>query len=131
MRMPELRRIFVMGFCFTAPFMTIGGLWAGPYFTEVQHLGHAEASLALLAMVIGLHIGTWGYGVLERLAPSRRRLVLTGVAIEVACLALLTVWPAAPLPLAVVVLFAFSRSEARRVGQECVSTCRSRWSPYH
>ncbi|MFQ5567755.1 MAG: MFS transporter, partial [Paracoccaceae bacterium] len=31
MRMPELRRIFAMGFCFTAPFMTVGGLWAGPY----------------------------------------------------------------------------------------------------
>src|SRR3546814_10627241 len=27
-----------------------------------------------------------------------------------------------------VVLF---RSEERRVGKECVSTCRSRWSPYH
>src|SRR3546814_18005626 len=24
-----------------------------------------------------------------------------------------------------------NRSEARRVGQECVSTCRSRWAPYH
>src|SRR3546814_10730470 len=23
------------------------------------------------------------------------------------------------------------RSEARRVGNACVSTCRSRWSPYH
>src|SRR3546814_18451213 len=23
------------------------------------------------------------------------------------------------------------RSEARRVGKACVSTCRSRWSPYH
>src|SRR3546814_21057782 len=23
------------------------------------------------------------------------------------------------------------RSEARRVGKECVSPCRSRWSPYH
>src|SRR3546814_19123533 len=23
------------------------------------------------------------------------------------------------------------RSEERRVGQECGSTCRSRWSPYH
>src|SRR3546814_19301235 len=23
------------------------------------------------------------------------------------------------------------RSEARRVGKECVSTCRSRWSPFH
>src|SRR3546814_17450136 len=25
----------------------------------------------------------------------------------------------------------FSRSEERRVGKECVSTCRSRWSPYN
>src|SRR3546814_5236672 len=25
----------------------------------------------------------------------------------------------------------FYRSEERRVGEECVSTCRSRWSPYH
>src|SRR3546814_11954386 len=26
---------------------------------------------------------------------------------------------------------AAGRSEERRVGKECVSTCRSRWSPYH
>src|SRR3546814_20714512 len=31
-----------------------------------------------------------------------------------------------PLPLKL-----FRRSEERRVGKECVSTCRSRWSPYH
>src|SRR3546814_12095481 len=38
------------------------------------------------------------------------------------------------LPTAVLVcalmILAF-RSEERRVGKECVSTCRSRWSPYH
>src|SRR3546814_15338461 len=28
-------------------------------------------------------------------------------------------------------LKSFDRSEERRVGKECVSTCRSRWSPYH
>src|SRR3546814_12694455 len=28
-------------------------------------------------------------------------------------------------------VLATSRSEERRVGKECVSTCRSRWSPYH
>src|SRR3546814_1989628 len=28
-------------------------------------------------------------------------------------------------------LEAQQRSEERRVGKECVSTCRSRWSPYH
>src|SRR3546814_19390080 len=27
--------------------------------------------------------------------------------------------------------FEHFRSEERRVGKECVSTCRSRWSPYH
>src|SRR3546814_19036470 len=27
--------------------------------------------------------------------------------------------------------YSYHRSEERRVGQECVSTCRSRWSPYH
>src|SRR3546814_13700630 len=25
----------------------------------------------------------------------------------------------------------WTRSDERRVGKECVSTCRSRWSPYH
>src|SRR3546814_10918468 len=29
------------------------------------------------------------------------------------------------------VLRAAGRSEERRVGKECVSTCRSRWAPYH
>src|SRR3546814_14886473 len=28
-------------------------------------------------------------------------------------------------------VIAEARSEERRVGQECVSTCRYRWSPYH
>src|SRR3546814_20336439 len=31
----------------------------------------------------------------------------------------------------VLALYAIARSEERRVGKECVSTCRSRWSPYH
>src|SRR3546814_9492224 len=29
------------------------------------------------------------------------------------------------------VIASAGRSEERRVGKECVSTCRSRWSPYH
>src|SRR3546814_19156334 len=32
--------------------------------------------------------------------------------------------------LAVLAVPAMARSEERRVGKECVSTCRSRWSPY-
>src|SRR3546814_14508242 len=37
----------------------------------------------------------------------------------------------AALALSVCGLIAVSRSEERRVGKECVSTCRSRWSPYN
>ena len=28
-------------------------------------------------------------------------------------------------------IIGFVRSEERRVGKECASMCRSRWSPYH
>src|SRR3546814_12802249 len=31
----------------------------------------------------------------------------------------------------VIAASAVARSEERRVGQECVSQCRSRWAPYH
>src|SRR3546814_3280297 len=30
-----------------------------------------------------------------------------------------------------IIMAPHARSEERRVGKECVSTCRSRWSPYH
>src|SRR3546814_17200022 len=39
-------------------------------------------------------------------------------------------WRPFPDPLPVVAVL-WTRSEERRVGKECVSTCRSRWSPYH
>ena len=40
--------------------------------------------------------------------------------------------PTSPLALqAAGTLDVVSRSEERRVGKECLSVCRSRWSPYH
>src|SRR3546814_14028531 len=35
------------------------------------------------------------------------------------------------LTLGTLFIATYARSEERRVGKECVSTCRSRWSPYH
>jgi predicted MFS family arabinose efflux permease len=107
MRMPELRRIFAMGFCFSAPFMTLGGLWAGPYFTTIHNLDGEAASLFLLSLVVALHVGTYCYGPLERLARSRKRLILTGVGIEISALSVLVVWPDAPLAIAGASLFVF------------------------
>src|SRR3546814_12414267 len=35
------------------------------------------------------------------------------------------------VPAALSIATGEKRSEERRVGKECVSTCRSRWSPFH
>src|SRR3546814_13133647 len=34
-------------------------------------------------------------------------------------------------PWNILICLRLARSEERRVGKECVSTCRSRWTPYH
>lgn len=107
-RMRALWRIFAMGLCFTAPFMTIGGLWAGPYFIAVQHVDRETSALLVLGLILALHLGTFAYGPLERRAGSRRNLILAGVAVEIAALAVLAAWPAAPLSLAYPLLFVFS-----------------------
>src|SRR3546814_4301961 len=40
-------------------------------------------------------------------------------------------WPSLPIGGRVLISGYRHRSEERRVGKECVSTCSSRWSPYH
>src|SRR3546814_3689686 len=40
-------------------------------------------------------------------------------------------WSDAPFDAEVAVVGPAQRSEERRVGKECASTCRSRWSPSH
>src|SRR3546814_13632723 len=59
-----------------------------------------------------------------------------GVAIGSWASALVRPSPLNRVAIAVFVFLAYGawevcRSEERRVGKECVSTCRSRWSPYH
>src|SRR3546814_20449149 len=58
----------------------------------------------------------------RRLAGDRQSAVAMGALTRLIPAALLLVaTPARP----------DDRSEERRVGEECVSTCGSRWSPYH
>src|SRR3546814_19162058 len=54
----------------------------------------------------------------------------TGIPVLVDAAAGFDTWSDTALT-SVVSFHATKRSEERRVGKECVSTCRSRWSPYH
>src|SRR3546814_3200464 len=72
---------------------------------------------------------TLGLGIAREilvLLVKLRRVAARTVADAIALIgpALAGLWPLAATA-------APARSEERRVGKECVSTCRSRWSPYH
>src|SRR3546814_18774337 len=89
--------------------------------------GSVWALLLLVAteVVIGLLFGTVA------------RLLLVGlqtagmiVAFQTSLASAIINDPASAQPGSIIGNF-FVRSEERRVGKECVMTCRSRWSPYH
>ncbi|NIM27946.1 MAG: MFS transporter [Gammaproteobacteria bacterium] len=100
--------VYVMGSCFTAPFLTVGGLWAGPYLREVHGLSNAQSSYVLLAMMVALYLGYVAYGPMDRVFNSRKRVVLAGVVGMLVCLTALAALPDPPLSAVVGLLVAFA-----------------------
>jgi predicted MFS family arabinose efflux permease len=99
--------LFAMGSCFSVPFNTIGGLWAGPYLLDVYRMDKGQASLALLAMVVAFHLGNLLYGPLERAVGSRKWTIVGGVAMMIVLLLVLAGWPALGLMPTIVLLVLF------------------------
>src|SRR3546814_14025598 len=82
-----------------------------PYTTLFRSIAHLLAGgLVLISLML--------------LYQDRLTALLTAFALQAFVLSLSVAWQA-------YVQNAPHRSEERRVGKECVSTCRSRWSPYH
>ncbi|HEX6144626.1 MAG TPA: MFS transporter [Geminicoccaceae bacterium] len=89
---PALRPTLLMGIAAIAPFITVGGLWAGPYLREVHGLSAAGASTLLLSMLLAMNLSTLGFGPLDRLLGTRKGVVLGGaglVSLALGTLALL------------------------------------------
>src|SRR3546814_5304614 len=92
----------------------------------------------VVSIVIVVRCCVWGVvGFVFFFFSSRRRhtrcALVTGVQ---TCALPILQKPVNPVPAATMLLLRDEpefqvRSEERRVGKECVSTCRSRWSPYH
>jgi predicted MFS family arabinose efflux permease len=104
----NLLPIYIMGSCFTAPFLTIGGLWAGPYLRDVYALSNTESSFILLVMMMALYLGYMAYGPMDRIFNSRKWVVLGGVAGMLSCLLPLALLPKLPLTVAMFLLVAFA-----------------------
>jgi len=104
----KLLPIYIMGSCFTAPFLTVGGLWAGPYLRDVYALTNTQSSYVLFAMMLALYLGYMAYGPMDRIFNTRKWVVLSGVAGMLACLLPLAVIPKLPLVVVVALLVAFA-----------------------
>src|SRR3546814_14928227 len=60
-----------------------------------------------------------------------RNFLIIGPVTGWSCLSALAATRTGPTEIQLLRMLLSARSEERRVGKECVSTCRSRWSPYH
>lgn len=100
----ELQRCLVMAFCFAGPFMTLGGLWIGPYLRDLYNLGDTTASAIILAMVLAYNAGALVYGFLDRLLGTRKWLVMGGATTTIMTYGYFIIDLTPPLPVAIVLL---------------------------
>ncbi|MEM7024507.1 MAG: MFS transporter [Pseudomonadota bacterium] len=101
-------RILAMSTCVIAPFMCVGGLWAGPYLEVVYGFDPGQASWVLLAMITTANVGTFAYGPLDRWFGGRRKVVLGGAVASIVTLIALALWPTPPVWIAIAILLMFA-----------------------
>src|SRR3546814_14673306 len=96
-----------------------------------------KASMSVVRLVLRGTVGTLAVKILSAAASLGMNVVLAR-ALSTADYGVVAVGFSWVTVIAVIACFGsetasvrFVRSEERRVGTECVSTCRSRWSPYH
>ena len=76
---PEFLRILVLGAVTYAPITTITGLWGGPYLQDITGLSAEQAGAVLLLLFSATIAAGYVFGLLDRKAKSRKRVVLVAV----------------------------------------------------
>lgn len=106
---PEFLRILVLGVVTFAPITAITGLWGGPYLQDVAGLTPEQAGAVLLVLFVATIVGGYVFGLLDRRARSRKRVILVAVVLSSAMLGVLAVLskpaPAVTILLLLVMVF--------------------------
>lgn len=104
LREPGFIAVFALS-CTSFPMLfAIRALWAGPYMTSVFDLDDVAVGNVLLAMSVGMIVGTAGFGPLDRLVGSRKRVCLAGAVVSVVVLLAMAMFTGHSVHLAVALL---------------------------
>jgi len=106
-RTAGLAPILAMHFVSYAAFLTVFGVWAGPYLNDVYAFDPVARGNVLVIMAAAQILATLGYGPLDRWLPRRIIVILASV-ISILTLAVLIVVPHPPAQIAVLMLIVFS-----------------------
>ncbi|HEX6959818.1 MAG TPA: MFS transporter [Ferrovibrio sp.] len=104
-RFPAFPHLFVIIFTAYATFITILGLWAGPYLHDVYGLDAAERGNVLVFMAVGAAAGYFIWGPLDRVFNTRKWLLAAGLGVQLLCLSVIVFMPHLGIP-AVTAIFA-------------------------
>jgi predicted MFS family arabinose efflux permease len=109
-RSRDLCLVFPMVAVGYASFISIVGLWGGPYLHEVYGLESIASGKVLSLMALSMIGGTLAYGRLDRRFSSRRTLTTAGGSLSALFLLLLALDPGGPLwqTTSLLCLFSFS-----------------------
>ncbi|WP_300296678.1 MFS transporter [Ferrovibrio sp.] len=93
MRHPAFPHLFVIIFTAYATFITILGLWAGPYLHDVHGMDATARGNVLIFMAAGAAGGYFIWGPLDRVFNTRKWLLAAGLGAQLLCLLTLVLVP--------------------------------------
>ncbi len=104
LRMPALWPIMAIMFVNYMPSGALRGLWAGPFFADVHGFTTKQTGLVTLVMGIAMIAGTLMIGPLDKRLGTRKWLILAVNSVGAVALALLAIFAAGPIWLAVALI---------------------------
>ena len=93
MKHPAFPHLFVIIFTAYATFITILGLWAGPYLHDVHGMDAKARGNVLIFMAAGAAGGYFIWGPLDRVFNTRKWLLAAGLGAQILCLLVLVLIP--------------------------------------
>lgn len=92
-RHPAFPNLFAIIFSAYATFITILGLWGGPYLHDVHGLDAAARGNVLIFMAVGAAAGYFIWGPLDRVFNTRKWLLAVGLGSQLICLLVIVLVP--------------------------------------